>query len=164
MKVEDFKRLVIKAAEEVFEKMISLSVSGDNGTDASKLFQSQLHLCATIGFAGDWNGFISLQCGEKLAYLITSKMLFMDPADLEKADVWDALGEVVNMVGGKFKAIFAIEFNDGVEAFKMSVPSVIMGKNYQLYVLGNNSIPETVLACEGEKFSLKLVLKKTERS
>ncbi len=163
MKDEDLKKLVIRATEEVFEKMISLPVSEENGTDASTLFQSQLHLCATIGFAGDWNGFISLQCGEKLGYLIPSKMLFMDPKDLEKADVWDALGEVVNMVGGKFKAIFADEFKNGVEAFKMSVPSVIMGKNYQLYVLGNDRITETVLSSEGEKFSVKLVLKKSEK-
>jgi chemotaxis protein CheX len=157
------KDLVIHSAKEVFDKMVSMQVRPERPDDVS-LFDGHIHLCATIGFAGQWNGSISLQCGEDLAYQLTSKMLCMDTSSVGKEDVWDALGEIVNMVGGKFKAIFAENFNDGVEAFKMSVPSVIMGKNYRLFVVGSDSIPLTVSQlADGKGFSMKLVLRKTEK-
>ena len=75
---------------------------------------------------------------------------------------WDAMGEVVNMVGGKFKAIFAEKFNDGMEAFKMSIPSVIMGDNYEIHIVGSDSFQETVIGVNGECFSVKVALKKVE--
>ena len=155
------RELIFRSANEVFEKMISLSVS-EEAPSQEPLFNGAIHLCATIGFAGDWNGFISFMCGEKLAYQITSKMLFMGVDDLQKADVWDAMGEIINMIGGRFKAIFADTFNSGIEAFKMSIPSVIMGKNYQLFVVGDDHYPESVMSTENEKFSIKLVLKKVD--
>jgi len=152
-------QLVIRSAEEVFETMMSLQITAEE-LSGEPLFNGEIHLCATIGFAGEWNGFISLQCSEGLAYRVTSKMLSADSTDIKKNEVWDAMGEVVNMVGGKFKAFFAEAFNSGIEAFKMSIPSVTMGKNYQLFVVGNDTMPETVLKTDGELFSVKLVLKK----
>ena len=155
------KTLVIHSTTEVFEKMIALQVSPEAASEES-LFNGEVHLCATIGFAGEWHGFMSLQCGENLAYQMTSKLLVTDIANLKKADVWDAMGEVVNMIGGRFKAIFAENYNDGHEAFKMSLPTVIMGSNYHLVVVGGDRIPEMIMEAGGMKFSVKLALKKVE--
>ncbi len=155
------KTLVVHSTTEVFEKMITLHVRQEAAQEEA-LFNGEMHVCATIGFAGEWHGFLSLQCGEDLAYQVTSKLLVTDMADLEKADVWDAMGEVVNMIGGRFKAIFAESYNDGHEAFKMSLPTVIMGSNYSLVVVGSDRIPETILQADGKKFLIKLALKKVE--
>lgn len=161
MKDELLRQLVIRSAEEVFETMMSLQITAEE-ISGEPLFNGKFHLCATIGFAGKWNGFISLQCSEDLACRVTSKMLSSDTTDVEKNEVRDAMGEVVNMVGGKFKAFFAEAFNSGIEAFKMSIPSVTMGKNYQLFVVGSETMPETVLKTDGESFSVKVVLKKSD--
>jgi CheY-specific phosphatase CheX len=161
MNEDILKTLVIHSTTEVFEKMITLHVSPEAAQDET-LFNGEVHVCATIGFAGEWHGFLSLQCGEELAYQVTSKLLVTDMGDLEKADVWDAMGEVVNMIGGRFKAIFAESYNDGHEAFKMSLPTVIMGSNYSLIVVGGDRIPETIMQADGKKFSIKLALKKVE--
>jgi CheY-specific phosphatase CheX len=155
------KTLVIHSTTEVFEKMITLQVSSEAAQEEA-LFNGEVHVCATIGFAGEWHGFLSLQCGEDLAYQVTSQLLVTKMGDLEKADVWDAMGEVVNMIGGRFKAIFAESYNDGREAFKMSLPTVIMGNNYHLVVVGGDRIPETILEADGKRFSVKLALKKVE--
>jgi len=148
--------------QEVFNKMMSLKIAPE-ATNGKPLFNGQIHLCATVGFAGEWNGCVSIQCGEGLAYYLTSKLLCAEIGTLERKDIWDAMGEIVNMVGGHFKANFAETFNSGIEAFKMSIPSVIMGKNYQMFALGNGSMPETILKTDGEKFSINLVLTKKER-
>ena len=80
----------------------------------------------------------------------------MYPGQLDKVEVRDAMGEIVNMVGGKFKACFTESFNQGMKAFKMSVPIVTMSKDFHGDNLKNVAILEVVFDSGVEIVSLNL--------
>ncbi len=157
----ELKELVTHATEEVFEKMIMSHI--ELLQDQKFSIQNEKHITATIGFAGAWDGFISVQCGNSLAFALAAQMLYTDVNNLDESEMRDALGEIVNMIGGKFKALFAEKFNQGVEAFKMSVPSVITGQNYDVFAVGSDSIQEIVFLTQEKQFLIELALKQSPK-
>lgn len=62
-------------------------------------------LTAAISFTGAWNGHVTMTLGESLSRRIAGSMLEVEPEQLEKEDVLDALREVINMLGGNIKAL-----------------------------------------------------------
>jgi chemotaxis protein CheX len=82
-------------------------------------------ITAMVGFAGLYNGLLSLHVPQKLALSFTSSMIGMDVTELND-DVNDALGEIANMIAGSFKHHLS---KDGHEV-RLSTPSVVTGKEY----------------------------------
>jgi chemotaxis protein CheX len=87
-------------------------------------------LTGTVSISGQWNGLVSLTCSSVAA---TRAAALMFDAELEKvtqADVRDAVGELVNIVGGNLKGMLpsptglslpsvthgAVQVDTGVEA------------------------------------------------
>lgn len=159
MNAQTYKMLIVHSAHEVFDKMMSVPVEEQEQGEC--LTEGERHLTGTIGFAGQWDGFVSMQCGEQLAKYLTAKMLYADMDTLEEEEVRDALGEIVNMVGGKFKSTFAENYNNGMEAFKMSVPSIVQGKNYEVFAIGSDEVQQIHFKTDGMYFCIDLALKKT---
>lgn len=159
MDTQSYKMLIVHSAHEVFDKMMSVPIEEQESGPC--LSEGEYHLTATIGFAGQWDGFVSMQCGEELAKYLTAKMLYADVDSLEDEEVRDALGEIVNMVGGKFKSTFAENYNNGIEAFKMSVPSLVQGKQYEVFAVGSDEVQQIVFKADGMSFCVDLALKKT---
>jgi len=158
---QNLKKLLVMSTKEVFQKMISVDLSLNKDIiPGPALFDNQKHILATIGFAGGWTGSVTFQCSAMFGFTLTAKMLMTDIKSLEGKDVRDAMGEIVNMVGGKFKACFAESFNDGVEAFKMSVPIVTTGKDFHVLNMKTVSVMEVVMDSGVEKVSVSLALKK----
>lgn len=62
---------------------------------------------ASVTIKGEWNGMVSIELTESGAHRVTCGMLGMDPENDEttEADVVDAVGELVNMVGGNVKSL-----------------------------------------------------------
>ncbi|QCX28579.1 chemotaxis protein CheX [Nocardioides jishulii] len=62
---------------------------------------------ASVTVKGEWNGMVSMQLTGVGAHRLTCGMLGMDPESDEpsEADVVDAVGELVNMVGGNVKSL-----------------------------------------------------------
>jgi chemotaxis protein CheX len=59
---------------------------------------------AQVTLSGDWNGAIRLSCDGETAERIAGSMLSLTAgAHLPREDVYDAIGEVVNVVGGNVK-------------------------------------------------------------
>jgi hypothetical protein len=58
---------------------------------------------ATIELRGDWNGRLALSCATDVAAEIAGAMIGTSAGELSVEDVHDALGEVVNVVGGSVK-------------------------------------------------------------
>jgi chemotaxis protein CheX len=119
------------AAREVFEMMLGshLTVSPDPVVD------DNLDITAMVGLAGKICGMLSIRCTAKSAAQIASKMLGVDP---EKAgpEMWDAIGEVSNMVAGNFKNKIS-GLGDGC---MLSVPTVITGKDYSMHSLADSGM------------------------
>lgn len=62
---------------------------------------------ASVTIKGEWNGIVTMEMTRTGAHRVTCGMLGMDPATDEPtdADVVDAVGELVNMVGGNVKSL-----------------------------------------------------------
>ena len=62
---------------------------------------------ASVTIKGEWNGMVVLNLTTVGARLVTCGMLGMDPEadEVSDADVVDAVGELVNMVGGNVKSL-----------------------------------------------------------
>lgn len=136
---------------EIFSTMIGAEVSASSATDTVTKFNDCV--TAMVGFAGSYNGMISINTPQKLAMAFTSQMLGMDVTECAE-DVHDALGEIANMIAGSFKHHFV---TDGHEA-QLSTPSVISGEHYVVTV---GSIPDTlslVFESSGEKFLVNVYL------
>jgi chemotaxis protein CheX len=93
-------------------------------------------ITAMVGFAGLYNGLVSLHVPQKLALSFTSTMIGMEVTELDE-DVNDALGEIANMIAGSFKHHLS---RDGHEV-RLSTPSVVTGKEY---VISSGSLNDTL--------------------
>jgi chemotaxis protein CheX len=75
---------------------------------------------ASVTVSGAWHGVVSLQVPDDLARAIAAAMLGGLP-EVDDADVSDAIGEMVNMVGGNVKSLMP-----GPSA--LSLPVVALGR------------------------------------
>ena len=64
---------------------------------------------------------MSFQCNEGLAKTIASKMFAMEVEDLEEEEVLDAVGEIINMIGGNIKGSVGVEST-------LSIPDVVVNQ------------------------------------
>jgi len=137
------------ATREVFEIMLG-----------SKLTQPLDHepiasceVTAMVGLAGQLCGLLSLRCGAKSAALIASKMLAIDVKDAN-SEMWDAVGEVCNMVAGNFKS----KLTGLGDRCMLSVPSVITGGDYNFHALTDSGPLELTFLFEGAPLQVALEL------
>lgn len=138
---------------EIFNTMIGISISACQTAEVQTKFTDSI--TALVGFAGCYSGMIGLNTSKKMAMEFTSQMLGMEVTECDD-DVSDALGEIVNMMGGSFKHHFV---NDGHEV-RLSTPSVISGDDY---VVSVGSSPDTLALTfeyDSELFMVSLYLEK----
>jgi chemotaxis protein CheX len=135
---ETWSPLLELAAREVFQLMLG----------------SELQSCPTevspgpgvtsmVGLAGKLCGVLSINCTEKAAAIMTSKMLGV-PLDKVGSEMSDALGEICNMVAGNFKNKIA-GLGDGC---MLSPPTVVTGSDYNLYALADSPALEVRMLFE----------------
>jgi chemotaxis protein CheX len=92
---------------------------------------SSSHVTAVVFLAGSWQGAALLECGQKEAAAFASRLMPIAPAEITPDDVRDAMGEIVNMIGGNLKSILP-------HGVGLSLPSVVEGSNYAYNICGNN--------------------------
>lgn len=119
---------------EIFSTMVGVEVSAAQTTDTATKFVDCV--TAMVGFAGSYNGMVSINTPQGLAISFASQMLGMEVTEFDD-DVRDAIGEIANMIGGSFKHHFV---KDGHEV-RLSTPSVISGEEYVMTV---GSLPDTL--------------------
>ena len=138
----DLSRIV----DDVFRTML--------GTDAYPLTQSEDtgadSLTAAVQFVGEWHGAVLLQCGERQAVAFTRTLMPAPQAAPNDEDVRDALGELVNMVGGNLKSVLP----PGVV---LSIPSVVHGSDYALHICRSNAVKTVNFTSDLGAFSVSLV-------
>jgi chemotaxis protein CheX len=64
-----------------------------------------LDVVASISLTGAWDGHVIVSMTEAAAMMITAAMLDLDAATVADADINDATGEWVNVVGGNVKSL-----------------------------------------------------------
>jgi chemotaxis protein CheX len=89
-------------------------------------------LTGTVFISGSWNGLVSLSCSSLAAARAAALMFDAPVEDISRADVLDAVGELVNIVGGNLKGMLPSPTG-------LSLPSVTDG------TLHVNTVPGTEL-------------------
>jgi len=100
---------------------------------------------AIVGLAGRLCGMLTIRCSSKSGAKIASKMLGVD-VDKAVSEIWDALGEICNMVAGNFKNKIS-GLGDGC---MLSVPTVITGGDYRCHSLGNSTTLQINFLFDGD--------------
>ncbi|GFE60343.1 chemotaxis protein CheX [Geobacter sp. AOG2] len=112
-------------------------------------------ITAMVGFAGVYNGLVSLHAPQQLALAFTSSMLGMEISNLND-DVRDALGEIANMIAGSFKQ----HISRGGADIKLSTPSIVSGDDYFVNAGNNHDTLTLRFATDKEWFIVAIVLEK----
>ena len=136
---------------EIFGTMVGVEVTMIEEADTLTHFVDSVS--AMVGFAGGYNGLISVNTPKYLALRFSGLMLGMEPDECEE-DMADSLGEIANMIGGSFKHHFV---KDGHEV-RLSTPSVITGNDYQVSV---GTMPDSLtlkFGSDGDVFTVSLYL------
>jgi len=130
------------AAQEVFELMLGSQLL----VGSEPMADDGLDITAMVGLAGRLCGVLTIRCSSQTGIKMASKMLGVER---EKAipDLWDALGEVCNMIAGNFKNKIP-GLGDGC---MLSVPTVITGGDYRCHSLGHSNILQVNFWFEGER-------------
>jgi chemotaxis protein CheX len=134
------------AMQEVFDLMLAspLEVPSQPPPEAG------LDITSMVGLAGQLCGVLTVRCSTKTAGRMASRMLGVE-AEKAGQEMWDAVGEICNMVAGNFKNKIA-GLGDGC---MLSVPTVITGGEYTLHAMVDEEL-RTVLLFEGEPVVLSL--------
>ena len=104
---------------------------------------------AMVGIAGNLCGLVGLHTSAECARRIAAKMLGTEDAG---GDAQDAFGEVCNMIAGSFKARIA-GLADGCG---LSVPTVIFGRDFNLFSLARGEHYEVIFTFEGKPLLVTL--------
>jgi chemotaxis protein CheX len=134
------------AMQEVFELMLACPLEVPREPPP----EQGLDITSMVGLAGQLCGILSVRCSTKSAARMASRMLGID-AEKAGPEMWDAVGEICNMVAGNFKNKIT-GLGDGC---LLSVPTVITGGEYNLHSMVNDEM-HTVLLFEGEPVVLSL--------
>jgi CheY-specific phosphatase CheX len=110
---------------EVFSTMVGVSLT----TPEESNLAVQSHITGVIGIAGPLRAILSLRCSADSAVIIASMMLGISPDDPDSGKAAsDAVGEICNIVAGYFKAKIGLG-----EKCKLSIPTIITGRDYKLH-------------------------------
>jgi len=135
-----FTQALDSAAAEVFEMMVGTPLGPSDEATLPRVAD----YTAMIGLAGDLCGVLSFRCSHESAAQVAGKMLGAEE-EVSAECIRDALGEICNMVAGSFKA----QVSDVAAQCMLSVPTVVSGKDYELYPLVDGLRIQVSKAFEG---------------
>jgi len=139
--------MIQMAAHEVFQLMVNSDVQiCENPPEAQSGKVS-----AMVGMAGTLGAIFRFRCAEESAISIAKKMLGVQKID-NVSEAFDAMGEICNMLAGNFKAKVSI-LADGC---LLSVPTVVVGEDYEVRSVPSGEHIEVCLQYEGKPMWLTL--------
>jgi len=145
---ENWIPLLEIAAREVFELMLGCQLAAPE-TEV----EASLDVTSMVGLAGELCGVFSIRCSQESAIVMASKMLGIEPGKVGE-ELADALGEIGNMVAGNFKNKIA-----GLgDSCMLSVPTVIMGQDYNVHSPADSDTLELSLLFEHKPITISLAL------
>lgn len=108
-----------------FEKMLQCEARRGEMT-LEKFGAQKFPISGVIGLTGKAVGTVVINLSEEVALKSASTMLMMEMTELND-DVFDAVGEIANMVAGQAKA--ELEEYD----LSVSLPTVVTGENHEVH-------------------------------
>ena len=142
-------QLIADAAREVLRTTACATVSDAEVLDAAN--RSTDSVIAVLGMVGSRPGTLVLYCPPTTASALAGGMLSMAADELDEATVTDALGELVNQIGGTIKRKLAASGGE----IMLAVPSVVRGSSIALKVMGDGTPLAVDLQVAGGAVSLR---------
>jgi len=132
-------RFVQETVTEIFDSFNLIKLDNFDFLEGEVKFRGK-YLVSMVGFVGDYTGLLSIYCSCPMAMHITERMLNIQ-VDTVTKEVRDALGELTNIIVGRFKAKLSVYHTP----FQQSIPSVIDGDNFSAN--GYDLVQNRLLAC-----------------
>ena len=145
---------IYQIAATIWETAIGLQIERESSASLGHPHRSTV---ACIQITGMWNGAVLLDCPVELARLAASIMFSKEPAKVTTADLQDAVAELVNMVGGNFKALLP-------EKCYLSLPAVVEGGDYSTRIPGSTLFGRATFSCQGHPMSVTIFEKQAHQS
>jgi CheY-specific phosphatase CheX len=145
---------LISLTATIWEAILRLPIAPETGGAVGNRPRSA---AACIQITGAWNGAILLDCPDDFARRAASIMFGKALSAVTVADLQDAIAELVNMIGGNFKALLP-------EVCFLSLPSVVEGGDYSTRVPGSSLLGRVAFLCEGQSLSIVVLEKMRERA
>jgi chemotaxis protein CheX len=144
--VSVFESAVVGTVRNVFESMLSMSVS----PAPARMPSSVERVTAALHFNGAWTGATLLEVSPDMARTFTSRMLGIEVPARVDDEVLDAMGELVNVIGGNLKIILP----SGVG---LSLPAVVIGTDYSMKIRGGHLVERWTFEAESGPFSVSII-------
>ena len=104
---------------------------------------------ASISVTGGWDGHVVIGCSRAAAAAIAAAMLDLPPDEVTSADMFDAAGELVNVVGGNVKSMLP-------SASLLSLPKTTSGSEQPRYP-GTRPVCTTTGVWQGEPVTITVL-------
>lgn len=132
---------IIELTSTVWETVLSLGIENVPNEDVCADEGETVSACVHI--SGGWVGSVIVTCPRDVAVRIASRMFELDPEEVEDELVHDAVGEVVNMIGGNVKGLVP-------GPSQLSLPAVATGVHTRLAVPGSRPITQLSFRTDGD--------------
>ncbi len=132
-------------AESVYQTMLGIRLASRREPDESWT----AGLTAAVYYAGTWSGALLMECSSAQAINWTAALMAMEPP-ISLDDARDGLGELTNILAGNLKPLLP----PGVG---LSIPSVVLGKDHSLRLVGRCLAERLWMADETGPFRITLV-------
>jgi chemotaxis protein CheX len=142
----DWPVILRETALEVFSTMVGVALTVPEESNIPVM----THVTGMVGIAGPLSAILTLRCRGAAAIKLASQMLGVSLEDAA-AQKFDAVGEICNIVAGLFKAKIGLGDSCG-----LSVPTVIVGKDYKIRAAGNDERLELQLLYERDPIWIAL--------
>lgn len=107
-------------------------------------------LVGCVQITGAADAAVLIEVPEQLAHVLASTMFGTDDPEIADDEIWDALGEMANMIGGNVKGMLA-----GDTA--LSLPTVAEGRDYRVVVPGGGVMQSLTYRCEQWLMRVQLI-------
>lgn len=144
--VEAYDTEVNRIVEDVLLTMTDYPVAAA----CTEYFEQSDRATCAVFFTGEWAGAVLIECPMGMALEFTARLMRIPKPVQFDDDVFDALGELANMIGGNLKSVLPRGVN-------LSMPSVVEGPKYSMRVCGGHQYKRMAFAGPNGAFWVTLV-------
>lgn len=150
----DYRARLSAAAADVFQTMLTLTLTPTDTVAAASLKGERG--VASVCFAGDATGIVSIHVPADLARIMAAGMLGMDPAAIEgEEEIRDLMGELGNIIGGNLKSALT----DAGLRCALSTPAYTTGSDFTIESLDLERYERYAFSCEGRTLFVEMGIK-----
>jgi chemotaxis protein CheX len=145
--MEFLEEQIIKVTEDVWKRVMGLEIKvadEDVGSAEKELIASFIQIM------GSWDGTVILDCDKEFSRLLASLIFNMPKEEVSDEEIWDALGELVNIIAGNLKAHLP-------QPCYISLPATVGGWDYMLRFPGSHEVSQVDFECGFQFFGVTLL-------